>query len=91
MGKVRVQVILDSKEKARFQRHAEREGESLSSWLRRSGQMRLAAAEEKRPWSVEELRAFFDRCERHEPGREPDWSEHLDVIDASIRSGTGNS
>jgi Uma2 family endonuclease len=30
--------------------------------------------------SVDELEAFFKRCDQHEQGREPDWDSHLDAI-----------
>ena len=39
--------------------------------------------------TVDELRAFFAQCDDREIGREPDWEEHLAVIDASMREGVG--
>jgi hypothetical protein len=33
--------------------------------------------------SVRELRAFFKACDLRETGREPDWQEHRQVIEAS--------
>lgn len=33
--------------------------------------------------TVEELRAFFSACDCREEGREPDWQDHLAVIEAS--------
>ncbi|MGH7572191.1 MAG: hypothetical protein ACREMK_10150 [Gemmatimonadota bacterium] len=37
----------------------------------------------------EKLSAFFERCDALEEGRgpEPEWDEHLQVIEASRRSG----
>jgi len=37
----RVQVLLEKQEREQFRREAEREGLSLSAWLRRAGQDRL--------------------------------------------------
>ena len=37
----RVQVLLEEQERGQFRREAEREGLSLSAWLRRAGQDRL--------------------------------------------------
>jgi hypothetical protein len=85
---VRVQVILAEQEKELFQREARREGLSLSAWLRSAGEERLQG----RPASAridtaENLRAFFAACDRREEGREPDWNEHLAVMEASKRQG----
>jgi hypothetical protein len=30
--------------------------------------------------SLGELRAFFAECDAWEPGREPEWEEHLDAL-----------
>jgi hypothetical protein len=86
---VRVQVILDEQEKELFQREARREGLSLSAWLRRAGEERFQGKPASaRIDTVEALRAFFSACDRREEGREPDWHEHLAVMEASKRSGT---
>jgi hypothetical protein len=37
--------------------------------------------------SLEELKAFFAASDAREQGREPDWEDHLKVIEASMRSG----
>jgi hypothetical protein len=85
---VRVQVILDEEEKELFQREARREGLSLSAWLRRAGEERLhGRPPSTRMDTAEDLRVFFSACDRREEGREPDWHEHLAVIEASKRSG----
>jgi len=84
---VRVQVILEEEEKELFQSQARREGLSLSSWLRRAGEERLSARKvSARMDTVEDLRAFFASCDHREKGREPDWDEHLAVIEGSKRS-----
>ena len=89
---VRVQVILDEEEKELFQREARREGLSLSAWFRRAGEERLQGKPASRNMdTVEELRTFFSACDRREEGREPDWQDHLAVIEASRRGGAADA
>ncbi len=87
----RVQVILEVEEKEHFQRQAEAEGLSLSAWLRKAGETRLHTAHRTGvPSTAAELRKFFEQCSAREAAsgeKEPDWPEHLSVIEASRRSG----
>ena len=84
----RVQVILGAEEKERLQQQSAREKTSLSAWIRRAALERLAAiSAQHRLSSRAELRAFFSACDRRERGREPDWDEHLQVIERSRRPG----
>lgn len=84
----RIHILLDDAEKERFRRQAEREGKSLSAWLRDAGLERLAAGERRRSLdTLDELHAFFAACDARERGREPDWDEHERVIRESKRSG----
>jgi hypothetical protein len=84
----RVQVILRPEEKVRLQRQAEREGTSLSAWLRQVALERLAQTVAKEQIaSPAELRRFWKQCAEIEEGREPDWEQHRDVIARSKRSG----
>lgn len=84
----RIHVVLDDADKERFRRQAEREGKSLSAWLRDAALERLTAAERRTSIAtVDELDAFFAACDARERGREPDWEEHRRVIDQSKRSG----
>jgi hypothetical protein len=76
----RVQVLLAEEERERFRRQAEREGLSLSAWLRRAGQDRLRSRQGRRISTVRELREFFREIE-------PDWEEHLAVMARSRASG----
>ena len=87
MSKTRVQVILEEEEKARFHEHAVLEGQSLSAWLRAAGLKRLESAARTRMETRDQLDEFFRRCDVNEQGREPDWSEHLEVADSSRGSG----
>lgn len=83
----RVQVLLPEEERERFRREAEREGLSLSAWLRRAGQERLRSRQGRRLSTVRELREFFRGIDAREKGREPDWDEHLGVMERSRASG----
>ena len=84
----RIHLVVDKAEKERYRRQAEREGLSLSEWLRKAARRRLEEGDAgPRLDSLEDLRAFFAECDLREEGREPDWEEHLRVIEGSIRSG----
>jgi len=87
----RIQVILDAAERERFRRQAEREGLSLSAWLRLAGRERLGATRRRSIATRGELRAFWKERDRAEPGREPDWEEHREVIGRSLRSGSSGT
>ena len=87
----RVQVILDEADREVFRRRAEAEGLSLSAWLRQAGRDRLAAQPQPKLATPKDLRAFFARCDVREKGREPEWREHLEVIERSKRSGASGS
>jgi hypothetical protein len=86
----RIQVLLDPQERELFRRLARQRGLSLSAWLRDAA-LKQSTAENDMPRlrSVEDLRAFFAECDARESGREPDWEEHLAVLDASKREGLG--
>lgn len=88
---VKVQVVLDEAQREAFRSAAAREGLSMSSWLREAGAQRLARTRQVRMTSVGELREFFDECDRREQGREPEWDEHLAVMEESRRSGRGSA
>jgi hypothetical protein len=89
---VRVQVLLDDDDKARLQRQAQRDGVSLSAWLREAALARLAELQhDDRPAGPEELRAFFEQCDAREKGTEPDWDEHLEVMARSRRAGSSET
>jgi hypothetical protein len=86
----RIQVLLDPEERDRFRSLAQRRGLSLSAWLREAALHRAAEeSESTRIRTVDELRAFFAQCDARELGREPDWEEHLAVLDGSMREGVG--
>ena len=76
---VRVQVILDKEEAARFKSQAAKESKSLSAWLRDAGRRMLRRS--RRPlMDAESLKAFFAECRKREKGTEPDWRRHKEKI-----------
>ncbi len=82
-----MQVLLEEAQREQFRRQAEREGVSLSAWLRRAGQERLRSRQSRRLSTVRALREFFREVDAREKGREPDWDEHLAVMARSRASG----
>jgi hypothetical protein len=88
----RIQVILRPEEKLRLQRQAEREGTSLSAWLRQVALDRLAQVTPKAQLATSaQLRTFWKQCAGIEEGREPDWEQHRAVIARSSRSGASDT
>jgi hypothetical protein len=88
----RVQVVVDEEERERFRQQAGTEGLSLSAWLREAGRRRLHEKQNPRELkTVEQLDAFFVECRSREEGQEPDWEEHLAVIEGSVRSGAADT
>ncbi|HEV2851867.1 MAG TPA: ribbon-helix-helix protein, CopG family [Thermoanaerobaculia bacterium] len=85
----RVQVILEDEEKELFQHRARAEGLSLSAWLRRAGREFLR--KQKKTATRADLDDFFKACDAREQGTEPDWEEHLRVIERSKRSGAAEA
>jgi Ribbon-helix-helix protein, copG family len=88
----RIHIMLDPAEKERFRRLAARQGKTLSAWLRDAARDLAAAAEAREGLETEEeLRRFFEACDARESGREPDWEEHEQVIEASKTSGASGT
>jgi hypothetical protein len=88
----RVQVVLDEEERETFRQVAEREGLSLSAWLREAAREKLASSERHRTIETpDELKRFFTLCRQSEKGAEPDWEQHKAVIERSRRSGEAGS
>ena len=81
----RVQLVIPDEDRDRFVRQAQSEGMTLSEWLRISAHRRLEEQKRSRPFeSPADLEEFFRACDALEgPEREPDWQEHLTVIDES--------
>lgn len=89
----RVQLLIPDADKDRFVHQARREGMSLSAWLRAAARERLTERQKvKRFKTAEDVRAFFERVHalddlENEPEREPDWEEHLAVMNESKMKG----
>ena len=86
----RVQLVVPDEDHARFVRQARREGLSLSAWLRCAAEERLERrSSADRFESVADLEAFFAWCDALDgPDVEPDWEEHLAVIERSRSRGS---
>lgn len=87
----RIHIVVDEEDKERFRRQAEREGLSLSAWLREAARARLSERQSAGLDTVEELRAFFRACDDREASPEPDWEEHRRVIERSVGSGAADA
>ena len=83
----RVQFVIPDEDRDRIVRQARREGMSLSAWLRAAARERLHGRRPRRPFrSQAEIEEFFRECDALDgPAAEPDWGEHLAVIDDSRR------
>ena len=70
---------------------AEREGTTLTRWIREAGRERAAKYDVKRRLhTVEDLGAFFQECDELQEGTgaaEPDWEEHERLIHESRTGG----
>ena len=85
---VRVQVILEEEEAARFKSQAARESKSLSAWLREAGRtiLDLNRTSEKLT-DPDSLKRFFKKCNENEKGAEPDWEDHKRLILDGFKAG----
>ncbi|MXX36709.1 MAG: hypothetical protein F4Z85_01285 [Gemmatimonadetes bacterium] len=81
----RVQLVIPDEDRDRFVRQAQSEGMTLSEWLRAAACHRLEDQQRSHPFeSPADLEEFFRSCDELEgPEREPDWQDHLTVIDES--------
>lgn len=89
----RVQLLIPDEDRDRFVHQARMEGMSLSAWLRAAARQRLADKQRTVPFeSAEDLQRFFRECDALEgPKVEPDWQEHLEVINESRRGGASGT
>lgn len=81
----RVQLIVPDDDHASYVQQAQRESLSLSAWLRAAAEDRLRRKHGARRFeSVAALEAFFAACDRLPgPDQEPDWDEHLAMMNRS--------
>jgi hypothetical protein len=86
---VRIQVIINEEELARFKQQAKRNSKSLSAWMRDAANKALQQEEkQKELTSPSELEKFFQECKYSESGNEPDWNEHKRLILEGYHQGT---
>lgn len=84
----RIHLMVAAEAKARYRTLASRAGKTLSEWLREAAAEK--AAEQEAPGGLHTraaLERFFDECDAREPGDEPDWATHREVIERSKGSG----
>lgn len=90
--KTRIHIVVGEEEKERYRSLAEKEGRTLSDWLRQAARDRADAREgEPALESREALDAFFRSCDAREVRPESGWEAHRRVIEASIGSGVAPS
>jgi len=89
----RIQLVMPDEDRDRFIHEARREGISLSEWLRLAARERVERRRQlARFATVDEVANFFTRCDQSgEPGVEPDWAEHLEVIRGSREGGVSGT
>ena len=89
--KDRIHIVLPAEEKERYRSIAEREGTTLSRWIREAVRERATKYDvERKLDTVEDLEAFFQECDRLHQGAEapePDWEEHERLIHESRTRG----
>lgn len=88
----RVQLVIPDEDRDRFVHQARREGKTLSAWLRAAAHQRLRRQRRDGAFKgTADLEEFFKTCDAlGGPGREPDWEEHLALInDSRHRGATG--
>ena len=85
----RVQLVMPDADRDRFVDQARREGMSLSAWMRAAARERLETRQQVKLFeSPEDVREFFrSRVALDGPETEPDWSEHLRVMNESRAAG----
>ena len=82
----RIHLVIDERERDSFRARAAAEGMSLSEWLRAAARERLERGQPSTISSVEDLDRFFAERNASEVGTEPDWDQHLALMEQS-RSG----
>ena len=85
----RVQLVMPDADRDQFVDQARREGMSLSAWIRAAARECLEKRQRVKLFkSPEDVEAFFKSCaELDGPETEPDWGEHLRVMNESRATG----
>ena len=89
----RVHLLIPDDDRDRFAHQAQREGISLNAWLIAAAWQRLTQKLGSVPFeSAKDLQRFFRECDAIEgPKLEPNWEEHLEMINESRKDGAGGN
>ena len=89
----RVQLVIPDEYRDRFLHQARKEGLTLSAWLRAAARERLSRKQRIDPFeSTADVKEFFDACDALKRSQlEPEWDEHLAVINESRRQGISST
>ena len=89
----RFQLIIRDEDKSRYIHQARKEGLTLSAWLRAAAEERFERKSRTDPFeSIADMKEFFYKCDKLESdGTEPDWEQHLFVIQDTRNKATTKS
>ena len=89
----RVQLVMPDEDHDRYVRQARLEGMSLNAWLRAAAREQLEKRKAIRQFeSPAEVLEFFASCAvREGAGTEPDWNDHLRVVQESRGQGAAGT
>lgn len=89
--KDRIHIVLPAEEKEHYRAIAEREGTTLSQWVREAVREKATKyGVDRKLDTVEDLESFFQECDQLHQGTEaaePDWEEHERLIQESRAGG----
>lgn len=83
----RIHLLIDERERDAFRARAAAQGQTLSEWLREAARERLEREQPAEIRTVADLDRFFADLRARESGVEPDWEQHLALMDQSRRGG----
>ncbi len=89
----RVQLIINDKKRSCYLHQARKEGLTLSAWLRAAADERIERSSHVQTFeSISDLEDFFAKCGNLDAQeKEPDWDQHLAVIDQVRSQGATNT
>ena len=88
----RIQLVMGEEDRERFVEQAKKEGMSLNAWMHAAGMERIKRQRDTEAFrTLEDVEEFFRKCDLlHGREKEPDWEEHLKVLNESkSRGATG--
>ena len=89
----RVQLVIPDEDRDRFVHQARREGMTLSAWMRTAAHERLHQRQSEGNFEgTADMEEFFRACDALDgPVQEPEWEEHLALINESRRRGAAGT